>query len=528
LTKLGTARLFSIGLIFLFGGCNSGVISLGAAEIHAQNPEGTSFSQLSQQQPRSPDQPPTHAPSDAGVSDSSSEADQQPGAGGGEFGDSGTGSGGSASDGGEGKDGSNGGGGNGGGSNGGGSNGGGSNGGGSNGGGSNGEGSGGSSTVWLPPVSVGVDINTVSRCHVGDLDNGSPDFWIAYGSSPAFPGGGFNWPGGNNPFSSVKYVVSVEGRNGELLGSMSLSIRDLVSATQQHRPGMVHRFHRTMQITVPISLVKKGAFDANMMVCVDANGDGRCSDENVVPVKDNQNFWGKLGGGFNGNGVSTLNRSRLISVVGLKATIVAGHLTFKRAPGSAGSSDPWKDATGFAQNLLNNIHAQQGTGGSALFASLAVRTGPNACQFASRSDGCFVAGTRIAVGEGRTMVVEDLGKGATIQTADGKLARSLRAVAGPETEKVLTLVTTSGHSVTVTRKHPIKTSDGIKLAQELKLGDTLYTVSGPTILGAIRKSSYAGLVYNFALPGGALNNHLVVANGLVVGDLYLQKKLSRR
>ena len=46
------------------------------------------------------------------------------------------------------------------------------------------------------------------------------------------------------------------------------------------------------------------------------------------------------------------------------------------------------------------------------------------------------------------------------------------------------------------------------------------------VITSLRSVAYHGQVHNLALPGTGKRNHLIIADGLVTGDLYLQQKLS--
>ena len=74
-----------------------------------------------------------------------------------------------------------------------------------------------------------------------------------------------------------------------------------------------------------------------------------------------------------------------------------------------------------------------------------------------------------------------------------------------------------------------RSGDGLKPASALKKGDRLPVAAGGfTEITKLTPQKYEGLVYNFALPGDATKDHLVVANGLVTGDLFLQEQLAKK
>ena len=123
--------------------------------------------------------------------------------------------------------------------------------------------------------------------------------------------------------------------------------------------------------------------------------------------------------------------------------------------------------------------------------------------------------------------VERLYRGTAITTLLGKQVKTIKHVAGPEEHPVIRIATAAGHELTVTRFHPMMTTAGIKPAVDLTRQDRLVTSSWkPVRIKSLKKIAYSGLVYNFELPGEAELEHLVVAEGLITGDLYLQRRLS--
>ncbi len=109
-------------------------------------------------------------------------------------------------------------------------------------------------------------------------------------------------------------------------------------------------------------------------------------------------------------------------------------------------------------------------------------------------------------------------------------------VVGPEEKPVVHLETTAGRSLTMTDSHPVLIArDGtwqMMRAENLQVGDVLVTgemgEDSVRALSSYRLPEEQKLVYNFDTQGVNDYEHLIVANGLRVGDLHWQKRLAER
>lgn len=157
--------------------------------------------------------------------------------------------------------------------------------------------------------------------------------------------------------------------------------------------------------------------------------------------------------------------------------------------------------------------------------------------------GCFAGDTNIATLDGAE-AISTLAEAAKYQDVAvltrsrlGNLSEFIKSpemrggdfLNGLEDKPLIGIMTESGHSLDVTSKHPIlvltNRKQVLKQASELILGDTLLEANGtPTKIKAIisRKSQ---LVYNFDTKSKNLIEHIVLANGLQVGDNRLQNML---
>jgi hypothetical protein len=147
--------------------------------------------------------------------------------------------------------------------------------------------------------------------------------------------------------------------------------------------------------------------------------------------------------------------------------------------------------------------------------------------------GCFDGETRIRMADGRDEPVRRIRAGSMVfNPALRKGVRVRRVTAGPELVPMVELALGKG-TLRVTRHHPVRTKRGLLRAEEVRVGDALVTgAKRPVAVSAIRRPSLKvhEVVWNFELdvPGDRERDHLVLANGVVTGDLVLQRKLQAR
>ncbi|CAM3360465.1 conserved hypothetical protein; putative exported protein [Xenorhabdus nematophila ATCC 19061] len=152
--------------------------------------------------------------------------------------------------------------------------------------------------------------------------------------------------------------------------------------------------------------------------------------------------------------------------------------------------------------------------------------------------GCIIEGTQIDMADGSKRKVEDLRRGDTVLSKDGKILRIKSRIVGFDTDFVdlhYKNVKNNQQVVTLTPTHPVLTQHGIIRAEDLKAGDTVYTRNGEAILDSVnRKNSKSQNVYNFVLENTngkdklLPNDALLYAGGVLVGDNILQGKLSNK
>jgi hypothetical protein len=149
-----------------------------------------------------------------------------------------------------------------------------------------------------------------------------------------------------------------------------------------------------------------------------------------------------------------------------------------------------------------------------------------------RDGGCFAPETEITMADGSARRIDEIRNGDLVYNPlTGSSSKVKGLIRGPEKEPMIE-VGYGGKVVRVTTKHPMLTRSGIKTATELQYGDYL--------LGADRKFHRINelkrlpvdpnqQVYNFVMDDqdDSPAHHVVLADGILTGDLQLQKQLEK-
>jgi hypothetical protein len=145
--------------------------------------------------------------------------------------------------------------------------------------------------------------------------------------------------------------------------------------------------------------------------------------------------------------------------------------------------------------------------------------------------GCFEEKTKIAMADGSEKLASEIRAGDMVWNPKTQKAQMIKKViAGPEQWPLLE-VKSAGKSVIVTGEHPFLTKDGLKPAFQLSANDVLVEGSDEIPVESVTPQKRAAgdavpEVWNFELLGSSENeDHYVLANGVMTGDLYLQQKL---
>ena len=256
-------------------------------------------------------------------------------------------------------------------------------------------------------------------------------------------------------------------------------------------------------------------YTLNVFLCVDSNNNGKCSDELIVDL----------------NAVS----AQIIAqgARSVCAQVAAGMLIFHKTQqfsqtGSVNGAGISLGIQSLLQNSQPGFSTQSTTAAFNIDIPL-VKSDPTVCaQLGARGNGCFAKGTSIQLTQNIALPVESLKAGMKVLLSDGRLARITRVIAGPEEKAMVAIETESGHKIVVTSEHPLLTQAGLKLASDLALSDQL-KIHGKNFssIKSIRQKQSTEKVYNFEVDGDSANaNHLVIAAGLVSGDLFIQNQMS--
>jgi hypothetical protein len=146
--------------------------------------------------------------------------------------------------------------------------------------------------------------------------------------------------------------------------------------------------------------------------------------------------------------------------------------------------------------------------------------------------GCFDPSTKIRMADGQDLEISGIQPGDMVfNPVTAKAVPVARVSKGPEAGKGLYLIGFAGKNrVKVTAKHPFMTNFGLRTADQLTKGDQILTPDGSfrkIEVAKVLPEKPGQVVINVALAGAHLgsNDHMVLANGVVSGDLQLQERL---
>ncbi|RZM84329.1 Hint domain-containing protein [Pseudoalteromonas rubra] len=153
--------------------------------------------------------------------------------------------------------------------------------------------------------------------------------------------------------------------------------------------------------------------------------------------------------------------------------------------------------------------------------------------------GCFEQDTLIrAVRDGKIQDIraKDLGKQDSLVALNGEATLNNMATEsfemkfrtkGPETPALYVFTFEDGTELKVTQHHGMLLGDGSMVsAKDVKSGSTMYNAQGTELaVTSITREFTDANVYNFETDGDSVTNHIIVANGIFVGDLSWQNQL---
>jgi hypothetical protein len=160
--------------------------------------------------------------------------------------------------------------------------------------------------------------------------------------------------------------------------------------------------------------------------------------------------------------------------------------------------------------------------------------------------GCFAEDTRIEIGSADSAEVESITSRELFENRnDARLAaledeahlaapklvsRGIRsATHGDEAQPLVRIELTDGRVLRLTEKHPVLRENGEMItARELTRGDRLVNRDGGIAgIREIGREPYRGQVFNFETNGTTPESHVIVAEGILVGDLAWQNSLEQ-
>ena len=153
--------------------------------------------------------------------------------------------------------------------------------------------------------------------------------------------------------------------------------------------------------------------------------------------------------------------------------------------------------------------------------------------------GCFAPNTNILTSDGDVLVDEIVAApdmyGIHAFGEDGSYKNEFNDVVdvtkGDNLEPMVS-ISAGGHSVQITASHPVLLADGtVVKASDLSNDSILMLAGGDEVtIDTIDKNvAYYGRVYNFSTgtKESDMADHIVSANGILMGDLYLQNALNK-
>lgn len=148
--------------------------------------------------------------------------------------------------------------------------------------------------------------------------------------------------------------------------------------------------------------------------------------------------------------------------------------------------------------------------------------------------GCFALSTKIKMADGSEKLAVNIEKGDRLfNPATKKHVTVSEVVYGPEEKLGLIMVGIGDRAVKVTTQHPFETANGLKSAADLTIDDKILTARGQyqklttlKVLAPVKNQK----VINFVVSSNSKNpiDHMILADGVITGDLYLQRQLSRK
>ena len=150
-----------------------------------------------------------------------------------------------------------------------------------------------------------------------------------------------------------------------------------------------------------------------------------------------------------------------------------------------------------------------------------------------RAEGCFPPGVKITMADGSLRNIEDVRAGDMVRNAKtGAPVKVGKVIEGPEALPLIRFGF-EGTTVTTSQAHPVLTATGLKPANQLKKGDTVFDAQGNppplTILETLPIEEGQRVInVNLDAASSDANERLIVSDGIITGDIVLQGLLKER
>ena len=150
-----------------------------------------------------------------------------------------------------------------------------------------------------------------------------------------------------------------------------------------------------------------------------------------------------------------------------------------------------------------------------------------------REIGCFAPGVKITMADGSLRKIEDVRAGDMVRNAKtGAPVKVAKVIEGPEALPLIRFGF-DGATVTTSQAHPVLTAAGLKPANQLKKGDTVFDAQGnahPVTILETLPIEEGQKVINVDLGAASSdeNERLLISDGIITGDIVLQGLLKER
>ena len=150
-----------------------------------------------------------------------------------------------------------------------------------------------------------------------------------------------------------------------------------------------------------------------------------------------------------------------------------------------------------------------------------------------RDIGCFPPGVKITMADGSLRRIEDVRAGDLVRNAKtGAPVKVRQVIEGPEPLPLIRFGF-NGTTVTTSQAHPVLTAAGLKPANELKTGDTVFDAQGKphtlTILETLPLEEGQRVInVDLETASSDADKRLLVSDGIITGDIVLQGLLKKQ